>query len=38
MGVFRTMGKGVGIVGGGLIGGAVKVTGKAVGSKWKRTG
>lgn len=38
MGVFRTMGKGVGIVGGGLIGGAVKVTGKAVGSKWKGTG
>ncbi|TXC81894.1 HNH endonuclease [Metabacillus litoralis] len=38
MGVFRTIGKGVGTVGGGLIGGAVKVTGKAVGSKWKGTG
>ncbi|MBM7649919.1 hypothetical protein JOC78_002903 [Bacillus ectoiniformans] len=38
MGVFRSIGKGVGTVGGGLIGGAVKVTGKAVGSKWKGTG
>jgi hypothetical protein len=38
MGVFRKTGKAIGTVGGGLIGGAVKVTGKAVGSKWKGTG
>lgn len=38
MNLFRTIGKGVGTVGGGLIGGTVKVTGKAVGSKWKGTG
>lgn len=38
MKVFRTIGKGVGTVGGGLIGGTVKVAGKIVGSKWKGTG
>ncbi|PLR83472.1 hypothetical protein CVD25_14880 [Bacillus canaveralius] len=38
MSLFRTIGKGVGTVGGGLIGGTVKVAGKAVGSKWKGTG
>ena len=38
MGVFRSIGKGVGTVGGGLIGGAVKVSGKIVGGKWKETG
>lgn len=38
MKLFRTIGKGVGTVGGGLIGGTVKVAGKAVGSKWKGTG
>jgi hypothetical protein len=38
MSLFRTIGKGVGTVGGGLIGVTVKVAGKAVGSKWKDTG
>ncbi|RNF38262.1 HNH endonuclease [Planococcus salinus] len=38
MAVFRKVGQGIGYVGGGLIGGAVKVTGKAVGSKWQETG
>jgi hypothetical protein len=38
MRVFRTVGKGIGTVGGGLIGGAAKVAGKAVGNKWKGTG
>ncbi|WP_428912049.1 HNH endonuclease [Niallia sp. Krafla_26] len=38
MEIFRTIGKGVGTVGGGLIGGTVKVAGKVVGSKWKGTG
>lgn len=38
MGVFRTISKGVGTVGGGLIGGAVKLTGKAVGTKHKGAG
>lgn len=38
MGVLRSIGKGIGTVGGGLIGGTVKVTGKAVGTKWKGTG
>jgi len=38
MRVFRNIGKGIGTVGGGLIGGSVKVVGKAVGSKWKGTG
>ncbi|RSD27062.1 HNH endonuclease [Mesobacillus subterraneus] len=38
MGIIRTIGKGAGTVGGGLIGGSVKVVGKAVGSKWKGTG
>ena len=38
MSVFRNIGKGIGTVGGGLIGGTVKVAGKAVGSKWKGTG
>ena len=35
MGVFRKIGKGVGTIGGGLIGGTTKLAGKAVGSKWK---
>ena len=38
MGVFRKVGKGVGTVGGGLIGGATKLAGKAVGTKWKEAG
>lgn len=38
MGVFRKTGKIIGTVGGGLIGGTVKVAGRAVGSKWKGTG
>lgn len=38
MGVFRSIGKGVGTAGGGLIGGTVKIAGKAVGRKWKGTG
>lgn len=38
MGVFRSIGKGIGNVGGGLVGGTVKVVGKAVSSKWKGTG
>jgi hypothetical protein len=38
MGFIRTIGRGAGTVGGGLIGGTVKVVGKAVGSKWKGTG
>jgi hypothetical protein len=38
MGVFRSIGKGLGTVGGGLIGGTVKVVGKAVGSKWQGAG
>lgn len=38
MGVFRSVTKGVGTVGGGLIGGAVKLTGKAVGTKFKGAG
>jgi hypothetical protein len=38
VGVFRKVGKGLGTVGGGIIGGTVKLTGKAVGSKWKETG
>lgn len=38
MSVFRNIGKGIGTVGGGLIGGTVKVAGKAIGSKWKGTG
>ncbi|MBS8265688.1 HNH endonuclease [Mesobacillus boroniphilus] len=38
MSFIRTIGKGAGTVGGGLIGGTVKVAGKAVGSKWKDTG
>lgn len=38
VGVFRTIGKEIGTVGGGLIGGTVKVAGKAVGNKWKDTG
>lgn len=36
--VFRETGKIIGTVGGGLIGGTVKVAGKAVGRKWKGTG
>lgn len=38
MGVFRGIGKGIGTIGGGLIGGAAKITGKTVGTKWKGTG
>lgn len=38
MSVFRNIGKGIGTVGGVLIGGTVKVAGKAVGNKWKGTG
>lgn len=38
MGVFRKIGKGVGTIGGGLIGGTTKLAGKAVGSKWKGAG
>ncbi|MDQ0157903.1 HNH endonuclease [Robertmurraya andreesenii] len=38
MGVFRSVGKGIGTVGGGLIGGAVKLTGKAIGTKFESTG
>ncbi|WP_342433397.1 HNH endonuclease [Neobacillus sp. FSL H8-0543] len=38
MGIFRSIGKGLGTVGGELIGGTVKLTGKVVGSKSKETG
>ena len=38
LGVFRKIGKGVGTVGGGLIGGTTKLVGKAVGTKFKGTG
>ncbi|SER24079.1 DNase/tRNase domain of colicin-like bacteriocin [Gracilibacillus ureilyticus] len=38
MGVFRGIGKGIGTVGGGVIGGAAKLTGKAVGRKHKGAG
>lgn len=38
MNLFRTIGKSVGSVGGGLIGGTVKVAGKAVGTKLKGPG
>lgn len=38
MGVIRSIGKGAGTVGGGLIGGTVKVVGKAVGTRWKAAG
>jgi hypothetical protein len=38
MGVFRSIGKGLGTVGGELIGGGVKLTGKVVGRKSKETG
>ncbi|MFZ3579997.1 HNH endonuclease [Virgibacillus sp. DJP39] len=38
MKVFRNIGNGIGTVGGGIIGGATKITGKAVGKKWKGTG
>lgn len=38
MALFRKTGKIIGTVGGGIIGGAVKVAGKAVGTKWKGTG
>lgn len=38
MDVFRKVGKGIGTVGGGIIGGSVKIAGKAVGTKWKSTG
>lgn len=35
---FRKIGKGIGTVGGTVIGGTVKVAGKAVSNKWKGTG
>ncbi|PLT31971.1 HNH endonuclease [Bacillus sp. V5-8f] len=38
MGLFRSLSKGIGTVGGGLVGGAVKLTGKAVGTKYKDAG
>jgi DNase/tRNase domain of colicin-like bacteriocin len=38
MNLFRTIGQGVGTVGGGLIGSTVKIAGKTVGTKWKGTG
>ncbi|RUL48185.1 HNH endonuclease [Lysinibacillus antri] len=38
MAVFRKTLKGIGTVGGGVIGGTVKIAGKAVGTKWKGTG
>ncbi|MDV2886273.1 HNH endonuclease [Alkalihalophilus pseudofirmus] len=38
MGIFRSTGKGIGIIGGGLIGGTVKLTGKVVGTKFSKTG
>lgn len=38
MGIGKGLGKFVGTVGGGLIGGAVKLTGKAVGTKFDKTG
>lgn len=38
MEVFRTLGKGLGTAGGGLIGGTVKAGGKIVGTKWKGAG
>jgi hypothetical protein len=38
MKVFRTVGKGVGTVGGGLIGGTVKIAGKAIRGKSEETG
>ncbi|QNF29650.1 HNH endonuclease [Metabacillus elymi] len=34
MAFFRAIGKGIGTIGGGIIGGGVKVVGKTVGSKW----
>ncbi len=38
MGIFRSLGKGLGTAGGELIGGTVKLTGKVVGNKSKETG
>ena len=38
MGFFRSVGKGVGVVGGKLIGGTTKIVGKAVGTKFQGTG
>jgi hypothetical protein len=38
MGLFRSIGKGIGTVGGSVIGGTVKVVGKAVSSKWQGAG
>ncbi|WP_062109071.1 HNH endonuclease [Bacillus niameyensis] len=38
MGIFRMVGKGIGTAGGTLIGGSVKIAGKAVGSQWKGAG
>ncbi|MCD5324158.1 MULTISPECIES: HNH endonuclease [Pontibacillus] len=38
MGLFRKAGKGIGTIGGGVVGGATKIAGKAVGKKWSRTG
>lgn len=36
--MFRSVGKGIGMVGGGVIGGAVKIAGKGVGTKFPKTG
>ncbi|HHY72180.1 MAG TPA: hypothetical protein GX497_02950 [Bacillus bacterium] len=38
IGAFRSVGKGIGTVGGGQIGGTVKIAGKAVGRKWEGAG
>lgn len=38
MKTFRKIGKGTGIVGGTLVGGSIKLAGKAVGTKWEETG
>lgn len=38
MGLFRSIGKGIGTVGGSVIGGTVKVVGKAISSKWQGAG
>ena len=38
MGVFRKITRGIGTVGGELIGGSVKLVGKAVSTKWEGTG
>lgn len=38
MGVFRSVGKGIGTVGGGVLGGSVRLIGKAVGTKYQDAG